>query len=46
VREAFHEALLVTMADTLSGGPYRPLSEYLRATVEGVLAGSRQRIAR
>ena len=27
-------ALLLAMADTLSGGAYRPLSEYLRATLE------------
>src|SRR5947209_7182583 len=32
--EAFHEALLLTMADTVSGGEYRPLSEYLRAALE------------
>jgi 2-haloacid dehalogenase len=32
--EAFHEALLLTMADTLSGGMYRPLSEYLHAALE------------
>jgi 2-haloacid dehalogenase len=31
---AFQEALLHTMADTLSGAPYRPLPEYLRATLE------------
>jgi 2-haloacid dehalogenase len=34
VREAFQAALLLTMADTLSGGPYRPLTDYLRATLE------------
>ena len=34
VAEAFHEALLLTMADTLSGGAYRALPEYLRATLE------------
>jgi 2-haloacid dehalogenase len=34
VGEAFHEALLLTMADTVSGAPYRPLDEYLRATLE------------
>jgi 2-haloacid dehalogenase len=37
VTEAFHEALLLTMADTLSGGGYRPLPEYLRAALERVL---------
>src|SRR5919198_1050515 len=31
---AFQEALLHTMADTLSGAPYRPLPDYLRATLE------------
>ncbi len=34
VDEAFHEALLLTMADALSGGAYRPLPEYLSATLE------------
>lgn len=34
VAEAFQEALLLTMADTLSGGAWRPLGEYLRATLE------------
>jgi 2-haloacid dehalogenase len=34
VSEAFQAALLLTMADTLSGGPYRPLSDYLRAALE------------
>ena len=33
VGEAFHEAILLTMADTLSGGAYRPLPEYLRASI-------------
>ena len=37
VAEAFHGALLLTMADTLSGGAYRPLSEYLRAALERAL---------
>jgi 2-haloacid dehalogenase len=37
VGEAFHEALLLTMADALSAGPYRPLPEYLRATLERAL---------
>ena len=37
VTEAFHEALLLTMAETLSGGVYRPLPEYLRATLERAL---------
>lgn len=37
VREAFHEALLLTMADALSGGPHRPPTEYLRATLERAL---------
>lgn len=42
VTEAFHEALLLTMADTLSGGCWRPLPEYLRAALERVLrAGGR-----
>jgi 2-haloacid dehalogenase len=34
VSEAFQAALLLTMADTLSCGPYRPLPKYLRATLE------------
>lgn len=34
VAEAFRDALLLTMADALSGGAYRPLPEYLRATLE------------
>jgi 2-haloacid dehalogenase len=34
VEEAFQEALLHTMADTLSGAPYRPLPDYLRGTLE------------
>jgi 2-haloacid dehalogenase len=37
VGEAFREALLLTMADTVSGGAYRPLPEYLRATLERAL---------
>jgi 2-haloacid dehalogenase len=37
VVEAFHEALLLTMADSLSGGAYRPLPEYLSATLERAL---------
>jgi 2-haloacid dehalogenase len=37
VAEAFHEALLLTMADSLSGGAYRPLLDYLRATFERAL---------
>jgi 2-haloacid dehalogenase len=37
VSEAFQHALLLTMADTLSGAPYRPLPEYLRATLERAL---------
>ena len=37
VSEAFHEALLLTMADTLSGGSWRPLPEYLAATLERAL---------
>ena len=37
VSEAFQAALLLTMATTLSGGPYRPLPEYLRATLERAL---------
>lgn len=37
VAEAFHEALLLAMADTLSGGAYRPLSDYLRAALERAL---------
>jgi 2-haloacid dehalogenase len=42
VAEAFRDALLLTMADTLSGGAYRPLPDYLRATLERVLrAGGR-----
>jgi 2-haloacid dehalogenase len=35
--EAFRDALLLTMADTLSGGAYRPLPDYLRATLERAL---------
>ena len=39
---AFREALLLTMADTLSGGAYRPLPDYLRAALERALrAGGR-----
>ena len=34
VEEAFREALLLTMAATLSSAPYRPLPEYLRAALE------------
>ena len=45
VGEAFHEALLLTMADTLSGGPYRPLPEYLRATLERALRAEDRDIA-
>src|SRR5919204_1271610 len=37
VGEAFGEALMMTMADTLSGGAYRPLPEYLRAALERTL---------
>jgi 2-haloacid dehalogenase len=37
VAEAFHEALLLAMADAISGGPYRPLPGYLRATLERAL---------
>jgi 2-haloacid dehalogenase len=37
VAEAFRDALLLTMADTLSGGAYRPLPDYLRATLERAL---------
>jgi 2-haloacid dehalogenase len=37
VGEAFHEALLLTMADTLSAGAYRPLPDYLRAALERAL---------
>jgi 2-haloacid dehalogenase len=40
VAQAFYEALLLTMADTLSGGTYRPLSEYLRAALERALRGA------
>jgi 2-haloacid dehalogenase len=56
VSEAFQAALLLTMADTLSGGPYRPLPEYLRATLErglrargrdtGALEGAMERAGR
>ena len=42
VSEAFHEALLLTMADSLSGGAYRPLPEYLGAALErGLRAAGR-----
>ena len=42
VSGAFREALLLTMADTLSGGAYRPLPEYLRAALErGLRAAGR-----
>jgi 2-haloacid dehalogenase len=34
VEGAFQEALLHTMADSLSGAPYRPLPNYLRAALE------------
>jgi 2-haloacid dehalogenase len=37
VGEAFREALMMTMADTISGGAYRPLPEYLHAALERVL---------
>lgn len=37
VAGAFRDALLLTMADALSGGPYRPLPEYLRASLERAL---------
>lgn len=37
VSRAFDEALLLTMAETISGGPYRPLPHYLRATLERAL---------
>jgi 2-haloacid dehalogenase len=37
VAEAFHEALLLTMADAISAGAYRPLPDYLRATLERAL---------
>jgi 2-haloacid dehalogenase len=42
VDQAFMEAVLHTMADTLSGAPYRPLPDYLRAALERQLraAGS------
>jgi 2-haloacid dehalogenase len=46
VSEAFHEALLLTMADTLSGGAYRPLPEYLSAALERNLRASGRDIAR
>jgi 2-haloacid dehalogenase len=35
--EAFREALLFAMADTLSGGRYRPLPQYLAAALEHTL---------
>jgi 2-haloacid dehalogenase len=42
VADAFQEALLLTMADTVSRGPYRPLPDYLRATLErGLRAAGR-----
>jgi 2-haloacid dehalogenase len=34
VDEAFQETVLHTMADSLSGAPYRPLPDYLRAALE------------
>jgi 2-haloacid dehalogenase len=34
VEEAFQETVLHTMADSLSGAPYRPLPDYLRGTIE------------
>ena len=37
VAAAFRDALLLTMADTLSGGEYRPLPDYLRAALERAL---------
>jgi 2-haloacid dehalogenase len=37
VAEAFRDALLLTMADTLSGGAYRPLPDYVRAELERAL---------
>jgi 2-haloacid dehalogenase len=55
VAEAFRDALLLTMADTLSGGAYRPLPDYLRAEIEralraagrdlGLLDAAMQRVA-
>ena len=46
VDEAFQEALLLTMADTLSGGPYRPLPEYLERFLSQVLHYEDAEIAR
>jgi 2-haloacid dehalogenase len=37
VAGAFTEALLLTMADSLSGGAYRPLPDYIAATLERAL---------
>lgn len=37
VAGAFHDALLLTVADALSRGAYRPPPEYLRATLERAL---------
>ena len=37
VADAFREALMMTTADTLSDGEYRPLPDYLRAALERVL---------
>lgn len=43
VAEAFQAALLLTMADTLSGEGWRPLPDYLRATLEqGLRAENRE----
>lgn len=44
VAEAFHDALLLTMADTLSGGAYRPLPDYLRATLERALRAANRNV--
>lgn len=45
VEEGFDEALLQSMADTMSGG-YRPLPDYLRAALERRLLGSGEGTAR
>lgn len=45
VADAFHDALLLTMADTLSGGAYRPLPDYLRGTLERALRAEGRELA-
>jgi 2-haloacid dehalogenase len=45
VAEAFQAALLLTMADTLGGAVWRPLPDYLRATLEQALRAEKRELA-